>query len=243
MRKALDLVSGLLEWQLSPTARQVRQEKLTYLNVFKVRRLEKAMSEMERVCITGSFIEFGVALGGSGILLAQQALMRGRVFHGFDVFATIPPPTSEKDDEKSKRRYEVIRSGGSVGIGGDEYYGYRDNLFTEVCASFARHNVPVDGKRVHLHRGLFEETWPVAEIASAALVHIDCDWYDPVAYCLDAVADILTPGGLIVLDDYHDYGGARTAVDEFVGRRTDFSQINGPNPFLKKRATASAPSS
>jgi O-methyltransferase len=240
MRKAHDLISRVLEPVLSPTAKQVRRERLTYLNVFKLRRLETAVRELERSGISGDFLEFGVALGGSSIILACHAASQGRGFHGFDVFATIPPPTSDKDDVKSKRRYDVIQSGNSTGIGGDEYYGYKDNLFLEVCAAFERYGLPVDGKRVHLHKGLFEQTWPAAGVTSASLVHIDCDWYDPVAYCLQAVADLLAPGGLIVLDDYHDYGGARTAVDEFLGRRPDFSLQRGPNPFLRKGSVGSA---
>lgn len=235
MRKAYELVSKLLEWGVSPTARRVRRERLTYLHVLKLRRMEQAMRRVDAAGVAGDFLEFGVALGGSAILLAEQAVRHGRGFHGFDVFATIPPPTSDKDDEKSKRRYEVIASGGSTGIGGDEYYGYKQDLFAEVCGSFARHGVPVDGSRVRLHKGLFEDTWDSAGVASIALVHIDCDWYDPVAFCLAAVADCLNPGGLIVLDDYHDYGGARTAVDEFLASRPDFAFENGPNPFLCKR--------
>lgn len=240
MRKAFDIVSDVLGRSLSATARQVRRERLTYLNVFKLRRLERAMREVELGGVVGDFLEFGVALGGSSILLAKDAVSHGRSFHGFDVFSTIPPPTSDKDDEKSKRRYDVIKSGGSTGIGGDEYYGYKDNLFSEVQASFARHGVPVDAKSVHLHKGLFEETWPSAGVTSVALAHIDCDWYDPVTFCLNAVADILAPGGSIILDDYHDYGGAKTAVDEFLHSRNDFSFMRGPNPFLRKHAMRSA---
>lgn len=238
MRRALDIVSRVLEPTLSLTARQVRRERLTYLNVFKLRRLELAMREMERCHVAGDFLEFGVALGGSSIIVAEHARRYGRTFHGFDVFATIPPPTSDKDDEKSKRRYDVIKSGVSSGIGGDEYYGYRDDLFEVVSESFARHGLPVDGEHIRLHKGLFEESWPLAQVEAAAFVHIDCDWYDPVAYCLDAVADVLAPGGIVVLDDYHDYGGARTAVDEFVGRKPEFSLHNGPNPFLRRNAVA-----
>ena len=240
LRKALKLLSPLLEGAISPTARKVRREKLTYLNVFKLRRLEKAMLEMEQRGVPGVYIEFGVALGGSAILLARAASAQDREFHGFDVFATIPPPVSEKDDEKSKQRYEVIKSGASTGIGGDEYYGYKDNLFDEVRASFDRFGVPVDQQNVHLHKGLFEDTWPGVTVNGAALIHIDCDWYDPVAYCLAAVADLLSPGGLIVLDDYHDYGGARLAVDEFLAKRPDFSMRNGSNPFLRKSPTSAA---
>ena len=41
-------------------------------------------------------------------------------------------------------------------------------------------------------------------------------------YCLNAVADKMAIGGTIVMDDYNDYGGCRTATNEFLGERQDF---------------------
>jgi asparagine synthase (glutamine-hydrolysing) len=194
--------------------------------------MERVIRETEH--LSGDILEFGVALGGSGILLARHA-RAGRRYIGFDVFGMIPAPTSEKDDAKAKQRYEVIKSGVSKGIGGDGYYGYREDLLSEVKQSFARHGVPVDGQRVVLHQGLFQETWPAADVERVSLAHIDCDWYDPVRYCLNASAEKLDEKGVIIIDDYNDYGGCRAAVEEFLGERKDFYLEAGPNPFLRKR--------
>ena len=221
---------------LRPITRQVVGEKLTYLPFQKLQRLERAISETSKV--PGDIVEFGVALAGSAIILAQGARSNRR-FHGFDVFGMIPPPTSDKDDAKSKERFETIKSGQSSGIGGDLYYGYRSDLLSDVKAAFARHGPPVDGHLVHLHKGLFEETWDGSGITRIALAHIDCDWYDPVMFCLQACADKLSDGGLMIIDDYNDYGGCRTAVDEFLAQRTDFTLEAGLNPILRKRATSS----
>jgi asparagine synthase (glutamine-hydrolysing) len=213
---------------LSPLSRAVLHEGLTYLAPAKLRRIESALNSAKE--IPGDFAEFGVALGGSAILIASHA--EARQFHGFDVFGMIPEPTSEKDDAKSKKRYQVIQSGASEGIGGEVYYGYRDDLLSEVRRNFARHDLRVGENGIHLHKGLFEETWPKADIAQLALVHLDCDWYDPVAYCLDAVASKLSPGGMIIIDDFHDYGGCRTAVKEFLDRNPAYVLHDGPNPIL-----------
>lgn len=217
---------------LRSATRRVLRERLTYLSVDKLSRLERAIGDTKNV--QGDLIEFGVALGGSGIILSQDT-RPGRSFHGFDVFAMIPPPTSNKDDALSMARYEVIRSGQSEGIAGDDYYGYQTDLLSDVKEAFARNGVPVDGERVFLHRGLFEETWDSAGVARIALAHIDCDWYDPVTFCLDACADKLSNGGLFIIDDYNDYGGCRVAVDEFLARRQDFVMEPGSNPILRKR--------
>ncbi|KGM35874.1 hypothetical protein P409_01910 [Inquilinus limosus MP06] len=146
----------------------------------------------------------------------------------------IPPPTSDKDDARAKERYETIATGKSKGIGGDEYYGYRQDLYGDVCRSLARHGIVVDGRAVALHKGLFEDTVPTAPLRAISLAHVDCDWYDPVLYCLTAVADKMSPGGMIVIDDYHDYSGCRTATDEFIARRPDFRFEDGENVVLRR---------
>lgn len=181
----------------------------------------------------GDVIEFGVALGGSGIILAES-VGDSRRFFGFDVFGMIPPPTSDKDDVVSKERYEHIKAGKSVGINGDEYYGYKEDLYSTVCAAFDRYGVPVDGEKIILRKGLFQEVWPTTNVRTISLVHIDCDWYDPVKFALNAAADKMSRGGIMIIDDFHDYAGCRIAVDEFLKAHGDFSYERGRNPFLIK---------
>ena len=122
---------------MSSIARRVKDAHLTYLNDKKLVRIEHAIEELARCGVQGCFVECGVALGGSGIMIASL-MPEGRAFHGYDVFGMIPPPASEKDDEKSRARYETIRSGQSRGIGGDQYYGYIDNLYDRVVENFGR---------------------------------------------------------------------------------------------------------
>jgi len=212
--------------RLDPIIRQVKNARLTYLSETKLAQLQNAISSLKAHQVPGDVVEFGVALGGSGIVLAHL-MGSGRNFHGLDVFGMIPPPTSEKDDAKSKERYAIIKSGQSTGLGGDEYYGYKQNLLDEVKANFRAFGHPVDDQHVHLHPGLFEESWPTVEpmIQSITLAHIDCDWYEPVKFCLNAVAPKLPVNGRIIMDDYNDYGGCRTATDEFLRDSPNFSPL------------------
>lgn len=231
MRLLRKIRQRITQHKLQPLTRQVATDRLTYLPAGKLLRIEEALARTGAV--DGDVLEFGVALGGSAIILANH-LPTSKRFIGFDVFGMIPPPTSDKDDEFSRNRYEVIKSGGSKGIGDDQYYGYRDNLFEQVQSSFGKYGMAVDGDRISLHKGLFEDTWRPEFVEAISLVHIDCDWYDPVVFCLDACADKMSPQGIIVIDDYNDYGGCRTAVNEFLASRSDFAFEEGPNPFLRK---------
>jgi asparagine synthase (glutamine-hydrolysing) len=229
--RAAHKLSGL---RIGRLAKSVRHDHLTYLSAAKLARIEGALRDIDRRGTEGAFLEFGVALGGSAIVIASAAARTGRRFVGFDVFGMIPPPTSDKDDAGSKERYQVIASGGAAGIQGDTYYGYRDDLYGEVVDAFARYGLSVDGQSVALVKGLFEETWPSVQIPSVAFCHIDCDWYDPVRFCLEQVSQKLSPQGVIILDDYHDWGGCRVATDEFVANHPQFRLNDGPNATLRR---------
>lgn len=227
-----------LDRGLSSTARKVRRDRLTYLSREKMKRIEAAVAGLDRAGVAGAFVEFGVALGGSSIVLATAAQRTGRAFHGFDVFGMIPPPTAN-DTADVIERYEIIRGGKSEGIGGDDYYGYRSDLLADVRASIARFGLGAY-PALRLHKGLFEDTWPASGIGSVAFAHVDCDWFDPVTYCLNALLPVLSLGGVIVLDDYHDYESCRRATDEFLARTGDFTMDDGPNLILRRTEVSSS---
>jgi O-methyltransferase len=209
--------------RLSSTAREVRRRNLTYLSAVKLRNVEACLTAAVREQVPGDFLEAGVALGGSAIVIAGR-LEGARRFLGYDVFGMIPEP-GEADPSEVHERYQIIASGESQGIGGEQYYGYRDDLYADVVAAFSAFGVPVDGDRIQLHPGLFEDTLnPSRPIAFA---HIDCDWYDPVALCLERIHPHLSPGGWIVADDYYTYGGARRAVDEHLAAHPDIEVVAG----------------
>jgi len=206
---------------LPPVTKSVLARHLTYLGPRFLRNIEWAIRQLDDERVLGSFLETGVALGGSGIVMASR-LGEHRSFDGYDVFGLIPPP-GDQDPLEVHERYRVIASGESAGIAGERYYGYEPDLYDRVCASFAEHGVPVDGCRVRLHRGLFAETLHPSE--PVALAHIDCDWYEPVRLSLERIYPHLQPGGFLVSDDYYCYGGAKSAVDEFLEGHADLYSV------------------
>lgn len=232
----------VFERLISADARRLSQERLTYLAPERLYRIERAIGAVDRASVPGDFVEFGVALGGSAIL-ASRRLSGSRRFLGFDVFGMIPPPGSSDGDD-ARRRYDVITSGGSKGIGGDTYYGYVDDLLGRVRRSFDRFGIPADGERVCLVPGLFEETIPRHLALPVAFAHVDCDWYDPVKLCLAGLGRTLSPGGMLIVDDYSDYEGCHRAVDEFLAAHRDFEIVSvRPSLLIQRRvemATAHA---
>ncbi len=218
MRRARAQLDSGLPAHVERTIAQARAEHLTYLKADNLRELAAIVIELERAQRPGLIIEAGTALGGSAIVMAA-AKSGARPMKVYDVFGMIPPP-GERDGEDVHERYEKIAGGDARGVGGETYYGYRDDLYGEVTDSFSRLGVPVAEHNVELIQGLFEDTIELDE--PVAFAHLDGDWYESTMTCLTRIAPLLVPGGRIVLDDYEMWSGCRTAVDEYFAGREGF---------------------
>jgi asparagine synthase (glutamine-hydrolysing) len=200
--------------------RAVRSRRLTYLSQRKLNALAEQALRIEKQEIQGAILEAGCAMGGSAILFAS-AKAPTRPLRVYDVFGMIPPPTPE-DGADVHARYEEIRAGRAKGLGGDVYYGYRDDLYKAVRDAFAALGYPVEAHWVELIKGLVQDTLVVD--GPVALAHIDVDWYDPVMTCLERIVPHLPIGGSVILDDYQDWSGCRKATDDYFAR-TDRSRF------------------
>ena len=229
------IVAAYTERALSPLSRKIRSQRLTYLTAGKLLRIERHLHDVLHDKVQGDVIELGVYLGGSAILLASQAGKSARKFYGFDNFTVIPEPSSDKDDDFSKELYRNIVSGNFRGIGGDPYYGYEPDLLDRVKKNFASYGLPIDNVCRTLLKGLFETTLP-NYAGPVAFAHIDCDWYDPVKFSLEEISKRLSVGGVMVLDDYHAFAGARRATDEFLSHHPEYRKLDGENVVLVRRA-------
>jgi hypothetical protein len=69
--------------------------------------------------------------------------------------------------------------------------------------------------------GRVEETVPSAAPERIALLRLDTDWYDSTRIELEVLYPRLAPKGLLIIDDYGYWRGARTAVDEYFAGRED----------------------
>ena len=91
------------------------------------------------------------------------------------------------------------------------------------CGTIGFHRVseaatpPVQGK--------VEDTIPDQAPDRIALLRLDTDWYESTQHELIHLYDRLVPSGILILDDYGYWEGARRAVDEF------FARLEAP-PFL-----------
>jgi len=77
--------------------------------------------------------------------------------------------------------------------------------------------------RCHFIQGKVEETIPSRLPGQIAVLRLDTDWYESTKHELIHLFPLLNPKGVLIVDDYGHWAGARKAVDEFfLDRRKDY---------------------
>lgn len=200
------------------TIKNVHNQQLSYLGWAALYDLYAATKQIRKDKVPGSLIEAGCALGGSALVIASSKACETD-FLVYDTFEMIPPPNQE-DGQDAQNRYKQIAAGEAQGVRGEgDYYGYIPNLLEKIRDSFASFGFPVEKNNIHLVKGLFQDTMQIQEPVSFA--HLDCDWYESVITCLTRIEPHLSPGGILVIDDYFDWSGCKKAVDEYFSDKRD----------------------
>jgi O-methyltransferase len=161
--------------------------------------------------IEGDIVECGVWRGGSMQAIARVLAARGettRELHLFDTFEGMPPPTDADVRHGGPSAAELLRTRPRTA----HVWAVAD--LEDVKAGMARVDYPA--QRIRYHPGLVEETIPTAAPERIALLRLDTDWYASTKHELEHLYDRVPPGGVVILDDYDYWDGARKAVDEFI---------------------------
>lgn len=159
------------------------------------------VSQVVKEGVAGDFAEVGVFRGNSARLLRFFADKGGRELFLFDTFAGF----DARDVRGVDARIDPT--------------GFRQVDFERVRAF-------VGGERTHFVRGYFPDSLgqvPDFERRRFAVVHLDCDLYEPVRAGLEIFYPKLERGGLLILHDYASgfWRGAGRAIDEFLADRPE----------------------
>jgi len=103
-----------------------------------------------------------------------------------------------------------------------------------VKQNFARYEL-LDEQVVFL-QGWFKDTLPSAPIDKLAILRLDGDMYESTMDALLALYDKISPGGYVIVDDYHVVKGCKTAVHDFLSLRNlspTIREIDGIGVYWK----------
>ncbi len=177
----------------------------------KIHALWMAVKYVVHNNIPGAFVECGVWRGGStqaaAITFAGQGVT-DRDLYMFDTFEGMPPPTDRDLRHDGRAAADLMeRTDRSSGV-----WAYAS--LDDVQAGMSQIDYPAD--RVHYVQGLVEDTIPDQAPDQISILRLDTDWYESTAHELAQLYDRVSPGGVLIIDDYGWWKGSREATDEFL---------------------------
>jgi hypothetical protein len=173
-----------------------------------------ALAEAVRYIVTndipGSLVECGVWKGGSMMAIARTLLdleTGDRDLYLFDTFAGMPPPAAcDVDVYGRSARDRLARADKSRAVWA---ISPLDDTMKAV------HSIGYPGDHIHFIKGRVEEMLPSHAPATIALLRLDLDWHEPTRHALLHLFPRLVSGGIVMVDDYGYWRGARQATDDY----------------------------
>jgi hypothetical protein len=166
--------------------------------------------------IPGDLVECGAWRGGSMMAVALTLLRIGdtsRHLYLYDTFEGMPHPDDVDRailDGRPASQYLAESAKGDR----NGYWCTADE--EDVRRNMALTKYPVE--QMHFVRGAVEETIPRVVPNQIALLRLDTDWYSSTRHELEHLYPRLVPGGVLIVDDYGYWSGARKAVDEYFAK-------------------------
>ncbi len=182
----------------------------------RLQGLVDAVRYLERSGVPGAFAECGVWRGGSVLamlLTLQDEGTDDRDVYLYDTFEGMTRPTEEDTSpvwsSRRSRRGSRPRPRGSRRGAGCSATSTRAPCARPCSRAAIRRRACISCAAPSRRR--FPGTVP----DELALLRLDTDWYESTRHELEHLYPRLNPGGVLIIDDYGHWEGARRAVDEY----------------------------
>jgi O-methyltransferase len=210
--------------ELRSTIKRVRRHTLS--SPQRLAALCDAVEYVVRKPIEGEIVECGVWRGGSMMATAltlQRLGASDRDLYLFDTFAGMPEPT-EEDAPSPYDGYSPQKRWRRQSAGSSETSTWAAVPVERVEDAMRGTGYPAG--RIHCVPGMVENTLPSRAPERIALLRLDTDWYASTKHELEQLYPRLVEGGVLIIDDYGHYEGARRAVDEYFAEAGETVLLN-----------------
>lgn len=163
--------------------------------------------------IKGDIVECGVWRGGSTLAVAEilHAIGdTGRTLWMYDTFEGMSAPTEHDRDTSGTSAQSLLRV---------EKKSHDSVIW--CCASLAdvKENMQTTAypfSQIKFIQGKVEETLRTSVPERISLLRLDTDWYESTRAEMEILFPRLVTGGVLIIDDYGHWQGARKAIDEYL---------------------------
>jgi hypothetical protein len=183
----------------------------TATSVERILALVEAVRYIVRSSVPGAIAECGVWRGGSMMAVAETLIAEGstdRELYLYDTYEGMTTPSdADRAYDGTMARTMLDREPKGTGI-------WCYSTLEEVKANMAQTGFPAE--RLHYVKGKVEETIPQHPTGPLALLRLDTDWYESTRHELEHLFPLLQERGVMIIDDYGHWQGARKATDEYL---------------------------
>lgn len=206
-----DSVPGDFDQDIKEVIGRVRPYTMT--SAERLNALCQAVRYVSANGIAGDVVECGVWRGGSTLAVAHMLHAAGdteRTLWMYDTFEGMSAPTVHDRDPSGASARDLLqnerKSADSVLWCCASLDDVKQNMQTASYPS----------SRIRFVQGKVEETLSVTVPDKIALLRLDTDWYESTKAEMEVLFPRLVPGGVLIIDDYGHWQGARKAIDEYL---------------------------
>jgi len=185
----------------------------TMTNPERVNALIDAVHYIVKNNIEGAMVECGVWKGGSSMAMAMTLKNLGydnRDLYLYDTFSGMTAPSDLDISFRGTAAHHQFSKAKTSEDASDWCLSpleeVKENMFS----------TGYNKERIHFIKGKVEDTIPKNIPTEIAILRLDTDWYESTKHELIHLFPLLSPNGVLIIDDYGYWKGSRKAVDEYI---------------------------
>ena len=212
----------IIDYILKPTDKRsiTKKDALSMVSVDRLWAVIQATRYIIRNNIEGDFVECGVWRGGCSLAIAMilDELKSNKKIYLFDTFAGMTKPGSNDincDNVHANKKFIESKK--------VNYNSWCYASLNDVHKQFKKLNLYKKAVFVKgdILKTLKQENNLPKKIS---LLRLDTDWYESTKCELDILYPLLQKDGVLLIDDFGQWQGARKAVNEYSEKNYSFSK-------------------
>ena len=206
--------------ELTPNEKELINLVKSYSMTPEIRiySLIKALKHINQKKILGDYVECGVWKGGNIILFKKTMELSNdysRKIFAYDTFEGMTEPDENDFDISKNLNAKFLMN---------KDKDKKTNIWGVCSLADVKNNIQSNVKNIDdikFIKGPVEKTLDIQVNLpkKISLLRLDTDWYSSTKKELEVLYEKVSPGGVIIIDDYGHWGGSKKAVDEFFSNK------------------------
>ncbi|MEX1122694.1 MAG: TylF/MycF/NovP-related O-methyltransferase [Balneolales bacterium] len=210
LRNTNTAVSFPIDFELNDIKIIDKVRPYTYTSPERIHALSQAVKYVSKNNIPGSIVECGIWRGGSSMAAMLTLIDLGiqdRDFYLYDTYEGMSEPTESDVSIKGDNALKLFNDFRNEGK--NWVYSSLNEVKKNV------YGTGYDQHRIHFVEGKVEDTLAHNLPDKISILRLDTDWYESTMAEMQYLFPRLTKGGVLIIDDYGHWKGAKKAVDEY----------------------------